>query len=60
MSLRVSLKNCEVEKLRELLSVESDPDLCNVGEKLSRDRRVEQCAGQLALEDYPEVFENAA
>lgn len=60
MSLHVSLKNREVEKLRELLSVESDPDLCNVGEKLARVRRVERCPGQLALEDYPEVFEHAA
>jgi hypothetical protein len=62
VSLVLSLRDREVDALERKLRGDGDPDLAAVAEKLARrhDSEIDPIPGQLALEDYPEVFADAA
>lgn len=58
VSRLLSLKNREVDALKELES--SNPDLIAIKKKLETNKPIRVLPGQFSLEDYPEVFDDAA
>jgi hypothetical protein len=60
VSQRLSLRDREAEALAAELEHTQNPDLAAVYEKLTHHGMTPQIPGQVSLDDYPEVFSDAA